>query len=166
MNNLVFVYLFFLVYLLFIICKFPLYSNSSQKCLVLSVFAMDGVPRVTFLCAYCVFSAVISCVTCRSYVDIVFWDICWHSFNLVTRAFTTAYQKFIYFISPKTQFFILFINFYNKFHVSFFILQYILLKYYKIIIIFSFLFFPLSQSHLMLVHKIKHAPHLNPPLSP
>ena len=52
------------------------------------------------------------------------------------RAFTSRFVNFIYFSSSKTHFSTLAIIFYNIPHIPLFILQYIQLKYYKIILFF------------------------------
>ena len=54
------------------------------------------------------------------------------------RAFTSRFVNFIYFSSSKTHFSTLAIIFYNIPHIPLFILQYIQLKYYKIILFFFF----------------------------
>ena len=65
----------------------------------------------------------------------------------------------MYFTSPKTYFSILPINFYNIPHILLFILQCILLKYYKIIIIFFKIFFSHSPNHTSCRHTKPNTPH-------
>jgi hypothetical protein len=77
-------------------------------------------------------------------------------FELILDVAFTYAKKNFYFISSKIFFFILPINFYNISYISLFILYYILLKYYKIIIIIFFLHFPNLTSHQQ--HKPKHHP--------
>jgi hypothetical protein len=67
----------------------------------------------------------------------------WDGWGLNT--FTSRFVNFIHFTSSKTHFFTLAINIYNIPHIPFFILQYNLLKYYKIIIFFN-LFPPTSTT--------------------
>ena len=63
------------------------------------------------------------------------------------RAFTTAFVKFIYFTSSKINFSTLAINIYNIPHILLFILQYKILKYYKIFLFFIFYFIPPTSTH-------------------
>jgi hypothetical protein len=58
------------------------------------------------------------------------------------RLFTSGFLFFSYFTSSKPTLFILPLNIYNIPHISLFILHYILLKYYKTIIIIFFSTFP------------------------
>jgi hypothetical protein len=60
------------------------------------------------------------------------------NFNL--RAFPTHFGSILYFTSSKSHFSILTTPFYKTTHISFSILQYIILKYYKIIL-FLYIFF-------------------------
>jgi hypothetical protein len=83
---------------------------------------------------------------------LIYYIIAKHVTNYA-RAFPSAYSLFLYFTSSKPTFFTLPIIFYNIPHILLFISQYIQLKYYKIILFFSFFFFPQFQPH----------PHWQPP---
>jgi hypothetical protein len=61
--------------------------------------------------------------------------------NLITfRAFPTHFVPIVYFTSSKSHFFSLAIHFYKTPSIPFFILHYIILKYYKIILFLYFFF--------------------------
>ena len=71
------------------------------------------------------------------------------------RAFPTENVFYLYFITLKSYFSILIIHFYKTSHISFSILQYIILKYYEIIFIFFIYFF----SHSNQTHDNHHRSH-------
>ncbi len=63
------------------------------------------------------------------------------------RAFLAHFGTVLYFTSSKSHFFSLTIYFYKTPHISFSILQYIILKYYTIILSFLYMFFSTLQSY-------------------
>jgi hypothetical protein len=75
------------------------------------------------------------------------------------RAFPTHFPSILYFIFSKSHFFILTTNFYKTLPIPFSILQYIILKYYKIIL-FLYIFFTLQPNPRQ---PINH--NLNKPIS-
>jgi hypothetical protein len=58
-------------------------------------------------------------------------------YGLTIRAFPTHFLSILYFTSSKSYFSILHTNFYKTPHISLSILQYFLLKYYKIFIFYN-----------------------------
>ena len=68
----------------------------------------------------------------------VLWGKILYLWILLISAFSSIYILFLYFTSSNPTFFTLPINFYNIPHISLFILQYIQLKYCKIILFFLF----------------------------
>ena len=84
-------------------------------------------------------------------------------YYLVFRAFPVGFGPIIYFISSKSHFFSLITHFDKTPQILFFILQYIILKYYKIIL-FLYIFFQHSnQTHAQPPH-LTSATHYNPVL--
>ena len=71
------------------------------------------------------------------------------------RAFLTHFESILYFTSSKSYFSILTTYFYKTPHISFSILQYIILKYYKIIL-FIYIYIYISHSNQT------HGNHQNP----
>ncbi len=70
------------------------------------------------------------------------------------RAFLVSFASILYFTYSKSYFFSLATHFYKTLHISFSILQYIILKYYKIIPFFIYIFFQHSN-HTSQQHQPK-----------
>ncbi len=78
----------------------------------------------------------------------------------VLRAFSAGFASIRYFTFSKSYFFSLAIHFYKTSHILFSILQYFILKYYKIIIFF-FIFFQHSNHTSRQPNPRHHHPHGN-----
>ena len=83
------------------------------------------------------------------------------------RAFPIHFASILYFTSSKSQFFILTTHFYKTPSITFFILQYIILKYYKKII-FLYIFFhtPTKPTASVDQPQPQQADQQQPPITP
>ena len=82
------------------------------------------------------------------------------------RAFPTHFTSILYFISSKNQFSILTTHFYKTPLISFFILQYIILKYYKIILFLYFFFHTSTKPTAADQPQPQQADQQQPPITP